>query len=194
MNRLLGVGLPLAMLVTGGLWTQYQEINQPGLIPSMPAVVENIAAADITTAVHKTPEAETVNAAAETPSSLLRFASVNGISLTDDLKTIVELKGEPISTIQHEIIQSSVTYLFKDCEINVVDGVVQSVAVSAAAGNVDIDGISFPIDKLKERLGMPFFVSEDGIVYKKGNMAFKIFMDPHDSHIISVSYFHAAMQ
>ncbi|MEK3912938.1 hypothetical protein [Paenibacillus sp. FSL H7-0331] len=195
MNKLLGVGLPLAMLVTGGLWTQYQEYEHPVLTTSVSAVAENIAATDITTATYMTPEVTAAGtSASETPSSLLRFGSVNGIALSDDLKTIVELKGEPLSMIQDEIIKSSRTYLFKDCEINIVDGAVQSVTVGAAVGKVEIDGISFSFDKLKDRLGMPYFISEDGIVYKKGNMAFKIFMDPHDNHIKSVSYFHAGNQ
>jgi hypothetical protein len=195
MNKLLGVALPLAVLVTGGLWTQFQEVEHPVLTTCVPVLAENIAAADVTTATYTTPAFSSAStSASETPSSLLRFASVNGIALSDDLKTIVELKGEPLTVIQDDIIKSSRTYLFKDCEINVVDGAVQSVAVGEAVGKVEIDGISFPFDKLKDRLGMPYFISEDGIVYKKGNMAFKIFMDPHDTHVKSVSYFHAGSQ
>ncbi|WP_240421897.1 hypothetical protein [Paenibacillus periandrae] len=195
MNKLLGVGLPLAVLVTGGLWAQFQEVEHPVLTTSVSVLTENIAAADVTTATYTTPEFSSAStSASETPSSLLRFTSVNGIALSDDLKTIVELKGEPLSLIQDDIIKSSRTYLFKDCEINVVDGAVQSVSVGEAVGKVEIDGISFPFDKLKDRLGMPYFISEDGIVYKKGNMAFKIFMDPHDNHVKSVSYFHAGSQ
>jgi hypothetical protein len=193
MNKLLGIVVPFSLLLTGGIWEQSQTYDAPAItMGTSPAAEIQEAAGDwpLTAAVVSTAAAvETVPL-----SPLLQFGAVNGIALSDDLKTIYELKGQPVSIIEDKILPSSRTYLFKDCEINVADGAIQNITVPATIGKVDIDGITFPFDKLKERLGMPFFVSEDGLVYKKGNYAFKIFLDVHDSHIQYVSYFHVGDQ
>ncbi|WP_282937738.1 hypothetical protein [Paenibacillus sp. RC67] len=124
------------------------------------------------------------------------FQTVNGLSLTDDLKTVFEMKGQPLSILQDEILPSLKTYTFKDCSITLVDGAIEYLVVPAAAGKLDIDGQLLPMDivKLKETLGEPYFVSEDGIVYKDGANALKIYIDTASGKVTSVHYFHEAAQ
>jgi len=125
-----------------------------------------------------------------------RFQSVNGLSLTDDLKTVFEMKGQPLSMKQDEILPSLKTYTFNDCSIIMVDGEIEYVVVPASTGKLDIDGDQVPmdIDKLKVKLGQPYFVSEDGIVYKDGSHVLKIYTDVVRGKVTSVHYFQEAVQ
>ncbi|MFH5186390.1 hypothetical protein ACHHV8_29340 [Paenibacillus sp. TAB 01] len=128
--------------------------------------------------------------------SLMKLDRVNGVSIADDLKTIYEIKGEPISKQRDDVLRLSQVYSYKDCSIGLVDGAIQYVVVPASAGTIDIDGQIIPIDlaKLGEKLGTPYFISEDGIVYKNRNHALKIFLDPDTGEIDNIHYFHAAAE
>ncbi|WP_051620626.1 hypothetical protein [Paenibacillus sp. UNC451MF] len=124
------------------------------------------------------------------------FQTINGLSLTDDLKTVFEMKGQPLSIKQDEILPSLKTYTFEDCSIIMTDGSIEYVVVPASVGKLDIDGQLLPMDivKLKEKLGKPYFVSEDGIVYKDGVNVLKIYTDTVSGKVTSVHYFHEAAQ
>jgi hypothetical protein len=179
-----------SLLLAGGIWVQNQAYEKPVLTMSMPAG-EQAAASDSYSSV--TPTAAAI-AKLTPPTPPLLLASVNGILLSDDLSKILEVKGEPLSIVQDEIVKASQTYLYKDCEINMTDGIIQSIVVPAVVGKVIIDGVIIPFDQLKEKLGTPFFVSEDGLVYRVGNHAFKIFGDESEGSIHYISFFHVAAQ
>jgi hypothetical protein len=174
MNRKRWMVLPISVLLSGFIWTQSETSETP------------VMAASISTAVLETKPI---------PYSL-HLASVNGISLSDDLKTIYELKGQPTSIEQDEVLKTLRTYYFKDCIIGMSDGAVQNIVVPAAVGSVEIDGQTVPLElnTLKEKLGTPFFISEDGIVYKDGLNVFKIFLNIETGQVSSVSYFHSGVQ
>jgi hypothetical protein len=193
MKRLLLVVLPVSVLLSGGAWAQCQYAAEPLIVSTVSAAEPEVALSDplmLSTALP-------ADAAAPSPLPYsLKLASVNGISLADDLKTIYELKGEPTRVVQDEVLKSSRTYYFKDCTVGMSDGAVQNVVVPASAGQVEIDGQTFPLElnKLKEKLGTPFFISEDGMVYKNGYNALKIYLDAVTGQIGSVSYFHQGVQ
>lgn len=126
----------------------------------------------------------------------LLFHTVNGLSLTDDLKTVYEMKGQPSAIIQDEILTSLKTYQFEDCSITMIDGSIEYVAIPGTVQQLDIDGQRIPMDlaSMKKKLGTPYFVSEDGIVYRNGANALKIYLDPATNKIMSVHYFHTTSQ
>lgn len=129
-------------------------------------------------------------------SGQLHFQTVNGLSLTDDMKTVFEMKGQPLSIVKDDILPSLKTYKFEDCSITLVDGSIEYLVVPAAAGKLDIDGELLPMEiaRLEEKLGAPYFISEDGIVYKDGDKALKLYIDTASGKITSVHYFHEALQ
>ncbi|TDF95514.1 hypothetical protein [Paenibacillus piri] len=122
-----------------------------------------------------------------------RLASVNGISLTDDLKTLYEIKGPPLAIERDGPLQDMSVYMYDDCAVGMSDGAVQFVKVPAAAGRIEIDGQLMPLkpDVLKSRLGQPYFEAEDGIVYKEGGRALKLFLDKETGALVSVHLFNA---
>jgi len=126
----------------------------------------------------------------------LPFHTVNGLSLTDDLKTVYEMKGQPSAIIQDEILQSLQTYQFDDCFVTMIDGSIEYIAVPGKLKQIDIDGerISMDAESLRRKLGSPYFIGEDGIVYKSGVNALKIYLDPRNGDVLSVHYFHTASQ
>jgi hypothetical protein len=124
------------------------------------------------------------------------LAAVNGVSLGDDIKTIYEIKGTPLSVKQDEILKSAKLYAFEDCQIGFADGAIQYVSVSVSAGQIEIDGHTMPMNLalLKSTLGKPYFEAEDGIVYKVRNNALKIYIEPATGQLTSVHFFPAAGQ
>jgi hypothetical protein len=122
------------------------------------------------------------------------LASVSGVSLGDDIKTIYELKGNPLSVKQDDILPSSKIYTFEDCQIGMSNGAIQYVSVPAAAGQINIDGQVLPLklDELKNKLGKPYFEAEDGIVYRVRNNALKMYVDPANGSLVAVHFFPAA--
>ncbi|MFE5321039.1 hypothetical protein ACFQ88_20245 [Paenibacillus sp. NPDC056579] len=126
----------------------------------------------------------------------LLFHTVNGVALTDDLKTVYEMKGQPSAIVQDEIIKNIKTYQFDDCSITMIDGAIEYVVVPGTASRIDIDGQLIPLNlaSIKKKLGTPYFVSEDGIVYRNGTNALKIYIDPASNKLMSVHYFHTTSQ
>ncbi|NHN29742.1 hypothetical protein [Paenibacillus agricola] len=198
MRRRMWVIALLSLLSAGGIWAHNQAYNQPVLSMSLSNAPENQTQAQAQAVTHAEAAIASTTVAAEPllPSPSLPLASLNGIYLTDDLAKIHEVKGEPQNIVQDEVVKTSLTYVYKDCEINMVNDHIQSIVVPAAVGKVIIDGTIIPFDQLKQRLGTPFFESEDGLVYRQGNHAFKIFSETSasDSPIKYVSFFHVSAQ
>ncbi|PZE20240.1 hypothetical protein [Paenibacillus xerothermodurans] len=121
------------------------------------------------------------------------LVAVNGVSLDDDLETILKTKGKPNSIKPDELFSSTKLYKFNDCDIEISDGEIQYVSVPAAAGKIELDGHRLPMDLnvLKSRLGEPFFEAEDGIVYKVRQNALKLYIDPDSGKLTSIHFFPA---
>ncbi|PUA34849.1 hypothetical protein C8Z91_33800 [Paenibacillus elgii] len=119
---------------------------------------------------------------------------VNGISVTDDLKTLYELKGKPKAEENDPLFKDERTFVYDDCRVGLYDNFVQYVMVPVQAGTIEIDGkkLEMKADTLRQTLGTPDWTGEDGIVYKRGQRAFKLFLDEHTGKLLSVHYFHTA--
>ncbi|MCP3774661.1 hypothetical protein NLX71_15320 [Paenibacillus sp. MZ04-78.2] len=122
------------------------------------------------------------------------FERVNGISVTDDLKTLYELKGKPKAEETDPLFKDERTFVYDDCRIGLYDNFVQYVMVPVQAGTIEIDGkkLAMKADTLRQTLGVPDWTGEDGIVYKRGQRALKLFLDEHTGKLLSVHYFHTA--
>lgn len=218
MKRLPWLALLAALFISVDVWAFHEIYKEPDAIQPAPAaaaavsetsaeppqhaslaVVNSQAYAGITTA--DIPAAPAVpQSGGSSPSSgvesRFKLATVNGLSLADDLKTMYEIKGEPLFIQRDDVLRLSKVFTYEDCSIGMVDGSIQYVVVPASAGKIEIDGQVLPIDlaKLKEQLGTPYFISEDGIVYKNRSNALKLFLDPDTGEITSIHYFHATAE
>lgn len=107
------------------------------------------------------------------------FDSLAGVSLYDSKDELVLTKGEPLSVV-NDPWQNCLEYQYADMTAGVCEGFVQYVHVSANQAEqfglylngVEIDPVK---NNLLETLGTPYFISEDGDVYMRGNIALKIY-------------------
>ncbi|MCZ8516212.1 hypothetical protein O9H85_28225 [Paenibacillus filicis] len=135
------------------------------------------AASAKTAAVH---HAGPVPAAAVPKAPSMRFERVNGVSVSDDLKTLYEIKGEPLRVESDPLLKHERIFVYKDCRIGLYDNFIQYVSVPGDNALIEIDGQIYDMnpDVLKKVLGKPSFIAEDGLVYRKGQVALKLFLDP----------------
>ncbi|MEK8130929.1 hypothetical protein WMW72_23770 [Paenibacillus filicis] len=126
-----------------------------------------------------------------TKEETLPLERINGLAVTDDLKTIYELKGEPLAEERDPLFPDERTLVYEDCRVALYKLSVQSVMVTADAGTITIDGKTIPLnaDRLKAELGKPDLVAEDGIVYKRQWQALKLYIDPEQGRLLSVHLF-----
>jgi hypothetical protein len=120
------------------------------------------------------------------------FNNVNGISLNDNVKTVIDKLGQPLSKEKDAFTPEIVVYAYPKMNIGFSDGIVSYVEVLAAAGTVKIDGISIPIkpEGLKNAMGEPDFVAEDGIVFQRNVALVKLFTDMETHEVTSLQYYH----
>jgi hypothetical protein len=121
-----------------------------------------------------------------------KFENVNGISLYDDVKAVIDKLGQPLSKRNDPMFAELEVYAFPEMNIGFSDGIVNYVEVLAAAETVNIDGVSIPIDQegLKNALGEPDFVAEDGIVFQRNAALIKLFKDIETHEVTSIHYYH----
>ncbi|CAG7652071.1 hypothetical protein ACFQI7_19345 [Paenibacillus allorhizosphaerae] len=133
---------------------------------------------------------------ADSPPSRFALNSLNGVSLSDDISTIFEMKGAPLSVSRDELITSVETYRFKDCTVVVIGDFIQYIELPQSSDEVNIDGEPLPLElsELQAKLGTPYFESEDGIVYKNGSRALKIYTTAGSNKVNSIHYFNTATQ
>jgi hypothetical protein len=118
--------------------------------------------------------------------------NVNGISLYDDMKAVIDKLGKPISKGKDPYSAELEVFAYPEMNIGFSDGIVNYVEVLVTAGTVNIDGVSIPIEQesLKNALGEPDFVAEDGIVFQRNAALVKLFTDIKTHEVTSIQYFH----
>ncbi|AFC33450.1 hypothetical protein PM3016_6850 [Paenibacillus mucilaginosus 3016] len=117
---------------------------------------------------------------------------VNGLSMSDDLKTLYEIKGEPLAVEKDPLFKDEQIFVYEDCRVGLYQNFIQYILVPAAAGTIDIDGVRLELtaDALRQALGEPDWKAEDGVVYQRGQAALKLFLSPENGSLTSVQYFH----
>jgi hypothetical protein len=121
-----------------------------------------------------------------------QLASVNGISLNDTKKTISEKKGKPLSITKDPDMPELEIYAYPQMKVGFSDETVDFVEISAAAGIIQIDDTPIPstIDDIKEALGEPDYVAEDGIVFQRKDALLKLFINSVTLKLSSIDYYH----
>jgi hypothetical protein len=117
---------------------------------------------------------------------------VNGISVLDDLKTVYEIKGQPLDTEQSPDNKQERVLQYEDCTIGMFDQFVRYVSVPASFGEVELDGqrVRTSLEELKQVLGEPHTATEDGWVYRYGQSALKLMRGENSDQLSYIHYFH----
>jgi hypothetical protein len=120
------------------------------------------------------------------------FENVNGISLYDDVKAVIDKLGQPLTKENDPFFAELEVYAYPEMNIGFSDGIVSYVEVLVAAGTVNIDGVSIPIkeEELINALGAPDFVAEDGIVFQRNTALVKLFKDIETHQVTSLHFYH----
>lgn len=124
-------------------------------------------------------------------SGSVKLERINGISLSDDVETIVKHKGEPISVRKDEFFGDTKILEYRDCRVAVGDYGVEYVEVTPEQKQITIDGkqVANNLQALEKTLGEPYWVAEDGLVYTQDKQALKLFVDPDSGQLKSVHFF-----
>jgi hypothetical protein len=126
------------------------------------------------------------------PKKQFYLENVNGISLYDDVKAVIDKLGKPLSKGKDPNFAELEVYAYPEMNIAFSDGIVNYVEVLVTAGTVKIDGVPIPIEpeSLKKALGEPDFVAEDGIVFQRNAALVKLFTDIKTHDVTSIHYYH----
>lgn len=122
------------------------------------------------------------------------FLTVEGISLYDDQKAVIEKLGKPLATQEDPYFKESEIYEYQHITIGFMDGIVEYVDVSSEAGSVYVNKTKIPLQEseLLDRLGNPDFTEEDGLVFVRGETIIKLFRDSNSNKLLSLCYYHMA--
>lgn len=128
----------------------------------------------------------------ETRRTMGAFDSMGGISLYDDLKSVLSKKGEPDS-VEKDPYTGYIECQYGNLTVGLYEDLVYYVHTGFAPQNISVNDISIPLQEpwLSHFFGEPDFVAEDGDVYIRGSAALKIYKDPAGK-IIGVDLFDEA--
>ncbi|RCW48830.1 hypothetical protein [Paenibacillus prosopidis] len=123
---------------------------------------------------------------------IYQLQTVNGISLYDNQSSVIEKKGEPALITEDPYIKGFEIYHYPGMNIIFSDGAVNFVEVLAGVDTFTIDGIPIPatVEAVKEALGEPDYVAEDGIVFQRNEALLKLFIDRDTQNLTSIHYYH----
>jgi hypothetical protein len=107
------------------------------------------------------------------------FDSLAGVALYATKEELIQAKGVPLNIV-NELWQDCLEYQYADMSAGVSDGVVLYIHVTpmqAQQHGLQLSGVEIDPgkSKLKELLGTPDFIAEDGDVYMRGSTALKIY-------------------
>lgn len=125
----------------------------------------------------------------------VKLQSVNDISLyDDDVSTVVEKHGLPKEIVSESDMEDYTVYKYADMNIYFIDGIIDYVEISGETETVTIDDSEITVskDSIQEVLGEPDYIAEDGIVFQNNELLLKLFIDPDNGKLKSISYYHIA--
>ncbi|NRF92182.1 hypothetical protein HQN89_14315 [Paenibacillus frigoriresistens] len=190
----------LAMIIVS--WTTSEHMGEPEIILS-PEIISLIPKGSDDTFVPVLPptlaavQAEPSNGssaslqAADTRAVVPILHSLEGISLDDNTEAVVAKKGYPLTFVQDPHFVEAFTYEYPDMNIGFQDGIVTFVQIPAKVGHVQINDqrISLTMTDVKRLLGEPDYVTEDGIVFQRGEELIKLFVAPETQELIAIDYY-----
>lgn len=124
----------------------------------------------------------------------LPLLTVNHVSLYDDRASVIRKLGEPESVSHDPHLSGAEMFRYPDMNVYFYDGFVDFVEIPEGTEVLLIDDVLLPatLQHLKEALGEPDYVTEDGIVYERGDALLKLFFDAGTERLTSITYFHRA--
>lgn len=139
------------------------------------------------------PDSSHVSASVQ-PMEIRSFESVNGITLSDSKTDVIAKRGIPLDIQKDPFFKGTEIYEYGSMSVNLTDGVVQSVSVPGGAETLQLGDATLPLEPkaIHDALGNPDFVAEDGLVYQRGNLLLKVFLDTENGEIERVDYYHHA--
>jgi hypothetical protein len=182
------------MALAGG-WAAFEEWpEEPRTVQVAGLVEQQSAASAIAAPVWLSPAGEQGGSVEQDGiNPPVRLESLEGIALTDAPWDVIEKKGKPAETRGDSRLDDMEIYDYGDWEVAFREGDILYVAVEAAAEQMLLDGVSYPLQlkTLRESLGEPNHLAEDGWVYTKPQGAIKLYVEPATGDLLSVHYFHA---
>jgi hypothetical protein len=105
---------------------------------------------------------------------------------------IITNKGQPVHK-EHDPYLGCPEYEFKDVTVGLCEdtGVVNYVHINSSEKRLKLnqEWIDMDIEDIRDVLGKPFYVAEDGEVFVRGNQALKVYMKPGSNHIEGIDLF-----
>ncbi len=135
--------------------------------------------------------------------SIVRAASekidlntVNGISLDDDIKAVIEKKGAPQRITVDPYFEEFLIYEYADMKIIFRDNFMDSIEIGSEIPFLYVDQHKLPvaIKDLRAALGKPDFIAEDGLVFRHNEAVLKVFINPENGHLEYISYYHISSE
>ncbi|MCZ8519683.1 MULTISPECIES: hypothetical protein [Paenibacillus] len=186
----------LALGLTGAAWMAgpQEQAAETAAAPAVQAVSVELAAAQEVGAETQAVQGTEVPAAVPVVAPAWKLQRVNGLSVDDDLKTLYEIKGEPAAVEKDPLFKDEQIFVYPDCRVGLYQNFIQYVMVPADSGMIEIDGqrLELSADSLKAALGEPDWTAEDGLVYRRGQAALKLFISADTGLLTSVHYFHSS--
>ncbi|MDK8193658.1 hypothetical protein QP794_26605 [Paenibacillus sp. UMB7766-LJ446] len=142
-----------------------------------------------TVAKEETPE---IVLAADRSGTVQHFRTLNDISLDDSIDDILANKGQPVHK-EHDPYLGCPEYEFKDVTVGLCEdtGVVNYVHIDAYEKRLKLnqEWIDMDIEDIRDALGKPYYVAEDGEVFLRGSQALKVYMKPGSNQIEGIDLF-----
>jgi len=119
--------------------------------------------------------------------------TVNGITLYDDPSRVIQKLGKPKSKTVDPDLADLITYEYPNMNIIFSGDFIQSVEMADNTKTLLIDGseVAATVDAVKDALGEPDYVTEDGIVFERDEALLKLFIDADTQKLTSIHYFHS---
>ncbi|MDQ8732914.1 hypothetical protein [Paenibacillus sp. LHD-38] len=129
--------------------------------------------------------------ASEVEKPSFKLQSVNGVSLYDDPTIVVKKLGEPMKITKDPYLKELMTYHYPNMDVVFSDDMIYSVELAEGTKTLDIDGVKIAatIESVREALGGPDYITEDGIVFERGDALLKLFIDADTGKLTSIHYF-----
>jgi|GEM_PF-3014924 len=127
------------------------------------------------------------------PAPEFAFETINGVAMDVDLSEVLAVLGEPTERTTDELLGTE-EYHYPGMTVGLYEGLVDYVVVPASAGSVRIGDTETLLElaQLRELLGEPDLVADDGLVYVRGPFALKLFTDAEGSALSTMEVFWAS--
>jgi len=120
--------------------------------------------------------------------------SVQELTLYDDRAAVIGKLGEPRGVTQDEFYSDLVIMEYEDLRVVFSGEYIQAIDIPGDAKEILLDDVTVPmtVADLKDVLGEPDYIAEDGIVFQRDEALLKLFLDEETGELAYISYYHLA--